>query len=223
MRILLIEDDQATLLATQMALMSESFAVYTAENGGKGIGLAKVYAYDIILLDWHLPDISGYKVLCTLRSCKVKTPVMILSGLNYVEDKVRGLNAGADDFMVKPFNKDELFARICAIVRRSNGHTESTIKVGDLTIDLNSRRVEVGGLSIRLTHREYQVLELLSMRKGHVVRKDMIIDHLYSGIQEPDSDTVAVFISTTRKKLGSAGGHIKTHRGAGYILSEHLS
>src|SRR5215211_6340702 len=124
MRVLLIEDDSATAQSIELMLKSENFNVYTTDLGEEGIDLGKLYDYDIILLDLNLPDMSGYEVLRTLRVAKVKTPILILSGLAGIEDKVKGLGFGADDYLTKPFHKDELVARIHAIVRRSKGHAQ---------------------------------------------------------------------------------------------------
>ena len=167
MRVLLIEDDSATAQSIELMLKSESFNVYTTDLGEEGVDLGKLYDYDIILLDLNLPDMSGFEVLRSLRVSKVKTPILILSGLAGIEDKVKGLGFGADDYMTKPFHKDELIARIHAIVRRSKGHAQSVINTGDLVVNLDTKTVEVGGQRVHLTGKEYQMLELLSLRKGH--------------------------------------------------------
>ena len=166
MRVLLIEDDSATAQSIELMLKSESFNVYTTDLGEEGIDLGKIYDYDIILLDLNLPDMSGFEVLRSLRVSKVKTPILILTGLAGIEDKVRGLGFGADDYMTKPFHKDELVARIHAIVRRSKGHAQSVIQTGDLVVNLDTKTVEVNGARVHLTGKEYQMLELLSLRKG---------------------------------------------------------
>ena len=151
MRVLLIEDDSATAQSIELMLKSESFNAYTTDLGEEGVDLGKLYDYDIILLDLNLPDMSGYEVLRTLRVAKVQTPILILSGLAGIEDKVRGLGFGADDYMTKPFHKDELVARIHAIVRRSKGHAQSVINTGDLSVNLDTKTVEVGG-PVSYTH-----------------------------------------------------------------------
>ena len=166
MRVLLIEDDSATAQSIELMLKSEGFNVYTTDLGEEGIDLGKVYDYDIILLDLNLPDMSGFEVLRSLRVSKVKTPILILSGLPHIEDKVRGLGFGADDYVTKPFHKDELVARIHAIVRRSRGHAQSVIQTGDLVVKLDTKTVEVNGARVHLTRKEYQMLELRSLRKG---------------------------------------------------------
>ena len=167
MRVLLVEDDSATAQSIELMLKSESFNVYTTDLGEEGVDLGKLYDYDIILLDLNLPDMSGYEVLRSLRVAKVKTPILILSGLAGIEDKVKGLGFGADDYLTKPFHKDELVARIHAIVRRSKGHAESVITTGDLVVNLDQKTVEVAGSRVHLTGKEYQMLELPRLRKGH--------------------------------------------------------
>ena len=171
MRVLLIEDDSATAQSIELMLQSEGFNVYTTDLGEEGVDLGKLYDYDIILLDLGLPDMSGYDVLKTLRVSKVSTPILILSGYAQIDDKVKGLGFGADDYMTKPFHKDELVARIQAIVRRSKGHAQSVIDTGELRVNLDTKTVEVNGARVHLTGKEYQMLELLSLRKGTTLTK----------------------------------------------------
>jgi two-component system cell cycle response regulator CtrA len=223
MRVLLIEDDSATAQSIELMLKSESFNVYTTDLGEEGVDLGKLYDYDIILLDLNLPDMSGYEVLRTLRLSKVKTPILILSGMAGIEDKVRGLGFGADDYMTKPFHKDELVARIHAIVRRSKGHAQSVITTGDLVVNLDAKTVEVGGQRVHLTGKEYQMLELLSLRKGTTLTKEMFLNHLYGGMDEPELKIIDVFICKLRKKLDACSGgqnYIETVWGRGYVLRE---
>jgi two-component system cell cycle response regulator CtrA len=223
MRVLLIEDDSATAQSIELMLKSENFNVYTTDLGEEGIDLGKLYDYDIILLDLNLPDMSGYEVLRTLRVAKVKTPILILSGLAGIEDKVKGLGFGADDYLTKPFHKDELVARIHAIVRRSKGHAQSVITTGDLVVNLDQKTVEVGGARVHLTGKEYQMLELLSLRKGTTLTKEMFLNHLYGGMDEPELKIIDVFICKLRKKLANASdgrNYIETVWGRGYVLRE---
>jgi two-component system, cell cycle response regulator CtrA len=223
MRVLLIEDDSATAQSIALMLKSESFNVYTTDLGEEGIDLGKIYDYDIILLDLNLPDMSGFEVLRSLRVSKVKAPILILTGLDTVKDKVRGLGFGADDYITKPFHRDDLVARINAIVRRSRGHAESVIQTGDLIVDLGTKKVEVNGLRVHLTGKEYQILELLSLRKGTTLSKEMFLNHLYGDMDEPDAKIIDVFICKLRKKLASASGgneFIETLWSRGYTLSE---
>src|SRR6202035_211141 len=166
MRVLLIEDDSAVAQSIELMLKSEGFNVYTTDLGEEGVDLGKLYDYDIIVLDLQLPDMSGFEVLKSLRTAKVQTPVLILSGNAIVEAKVKALGFGADDYMTKPFHKDELVARVQAVIRRSKGHSQSVITTGKLTVNLDAKSAEVDGSRIRLTGKEYQMLELLSLRKG---------------------------------------------------------
>src|SRR6187431_768375 len=221
MRVLLIEDDSATAQSIELMLKSESFNVYTTDLGEEGVDLGKLYDYDIILLDLNLPDMSGYEVLRTLRLSKVKTPILILSGMAGIEDKVRGLGFGADDYLTKPFHRDELVARIHAIVRRSKGHAQSVIATGDLIVNLDQKTVEVAGARVHLTGKEYQMLELLALRKGTTLTKEMFLNALYGGMDEPEIKIIDVFICKLRKKLAEASGgndYIETTWGRGYAL-----
>src|SRR5205809_2617906 len=179
MRVLLIEDDSSTAQSIELMLKSEGFNVYTTDLGEEGGALGKLYDYDIILLDLNLPDMSGFEVLRSLRVSKVKTPILILTGLAQIEDKVRGLGFGADDYMTKPFHKNELVARIHAIVRRSIGHAQSVINTGDLCVNVDTKTVEISGARVHLTRKEYQLLELLSLRKGTTLTKEMFLNNLY--------------------------------------------
>jgi two-component system, cell cycle response regulator CtrA len=223
MRVLLIEDDSATAQSIELMLKSENFNVFTTDLGEDGIEIGKLYDYDIILLDLNLPDISGYEVLRTLRVAKVKTPILILSGLAAIEDKVKSLGFGADDYLTKPFHKDELVARIQAIVRRSKGHAQSLIATGDLLVSLDQKTVEVSGARVHLTGKEYQMLELLSLRKGTTLTKATFLDHLYGGMDEPELKSIEVFICKLRKKLANASAgrnYIETVWGRGYVLDD---
>ena len=223
MRVLLIEDDSAVAQSIELMLKSESFNVYTTDLGEEGIDLGKIYDYDIILLDLNLPDMSGFDVLRKLRVSKVRTPVLILSGLANIEDKIKGLGFGADDYMTKPFHKDELVARIHAIVRRSKGHAQSVVQTGDLVVNLDTKTAEVNGQCAHLTGKEYQMLELLSLRKGTTVSKEMFLSNLYSGMDEPEIKIIDVFICKLRKKLANASSgkdYIETVWGRGYVLRE---
>ena len=220
MRILLIEDDSATAQSIELMLKSESFNVYTTDLGEEGIDLGKLYDYDIILLDLNLPDMSGFEVLRSLRVSQVKTPILILSG---IEDKVKGLGFGADDYMTKPFHKDELVARIHAIVRRSKGHAQSVIQTGDLVVNLDTKTVEVNAARVHLTGKEYQMLELLSLRKDTTLAKEVFLNQLYGGMDEPSAKIIDVFICKLRKKLANASSgknYIETVWGRGYVMRE---
>jgi len=223
MRVLLIEDDSATAQSIELMLKSESFNVYTTDLGEEGVDLGKLYDYDIILLDLNLPDMHGYDVLKKLRTAKVSTPVLILSGIGEMDSKVRALGFGADDYVTKPFHRDELVARIHAIVRRSKGHSQSVIRTGKLAVNLDAKTVEVDGSRVHLTGKEYAMLELLSLRKGTTLTKEMFLNHLYGGMDEPELKIIDVFICKLRKKLSLACGganYIETVWGRGYVLRD---
>ena len=223
MRVLLIEDDSATAQSIELMLKSEGFNVYTTDLGEEGVDLGKIYDYDLILLDLNLPDMSGMDVLRTLRVAKINTPIMILSGTSEIDTKVKTFGSGADDYMTKPFHKDELVARIHAVVRRSKGHAQSVIRTGDITVNLDAKTVEVFSQRVHLTGKEYQMLELLSLRKGTTLTKEMFLNHLYGGMDEPELKIIDVFICKLRKKLASAANgqhHIETVWGRGYVLRD---
>jgi two-component system cell cycle response regulator CtrA len=222
-RVLLIEDDSATARSIELMLRSDGFNIYTTDLGEEGIDLGKLYDYDIIVLDLQLPDMSGFEVLKSLRLAKVKAPVLVLSGNSIVDSKVKALGLGADDYMTKPFHKDELVARIQALVRRSKGHSQSVITTGKLTVNLDAKTVEVDGTRVHLTGKEYQMLELLSLRKGMTLTKEIFLNSLYDGMDEPENKIIDVFICKLRKKLAVAcnGEHcIETVWGRGYMLRD---
>jgi two-component system, cell cycle response regulator CtrA len=221
-RVLLVEDDKETAQSINLMLKTEGLNVYTTERGEEGIDLAKMYDYDIILLDLNLPDMPGYEVLRSLHTARVAIPILILSGMASIEDKIKGLGLGADDYLSKPFHRDELVARIHAIVRRSKGHAQSRITTGDLVVNLDAKNAELHGEPIRLTGKEYEILELLALRKGSTMTKEMFLNHLYGGLDEPEAKIIDVFICKLRKKLSANGGHdyIETIWGRGYTLRE---
>ncbi|MBT3361632.1 MAG: response regulator transcription factor [Rhodospirillales bacterium] len=223
MRILLVEDDAATAKSITLMLRSADMVVDATDLGEDGLEIGKLYDYDLIILDLMLPDMDGLDVLRRLRNSKVETPVLILSGLTESEMKVKGLGSGADDYLTKPFVKEELMARIQAIVRRSKGHAASIISTGKMSVNLDSHTVEVEGQSVHLTGKEYGILELLSLRKGTTLTKEMFLNHLYGGMDEPELKIIDVFICKLRKKLTTATGgdsYIETVWGRGYVLRD---
>ena len=223
MRVLLVEDDPATAQGIEMMLRAESYVCDVTDMGEDGLEIGKLYDYDIIVLDLMLPDMDGYEVLRRLRAARVKTPILILSGLNGLDDKIKGLGVGADDYLTKPFDKRELVARIQAIVRRSKGHSDSVIKTGKLAVNLDTRTVEITGQPLHLTGKEYGILELLSLRKGTTLTKEMFLNHLYGGMDEPELKIIDVFVCKLRKKLTAATGgenYIETVWGRGYVLRD---
>jgi two-component system, cell cycle response regulator CtrA len=203
MRVLLIEDEPTTAKAIEMMLATEGFNVYTTDLGEEGLDLGKLYDYDIILLDLNLPDMHGYDVLKKLRVAKVQTPVLILSGISEMDSKVRSF--------------------IHAVVRRSKGHSQSVIRTGKLAVNLDAKTVEVDGSRVHLTGKEYAMLELLSLRKGTTLTKEMFLNHLYGGMDEPELKIIDVFICKLRKKLSLAcmgENYIETVWGRGYVLRD---
>ena len=223
MRILLVEDDPATSRSIELMLTHANLNVYCTDMGEDGIDLARLYDYDLILLDLNLPDMSGHEVLRQIRLARVETPILILSGSDDTESKLRGFGFGADDYLTKPFHREELVARIHAIIRRSKGHSQSSIRTGRIIVNLDAKTVESEGRSIHLTGKEYQMLELLSLRKGTTLTKEMFLNHLYGGMDEPELKIIDVFICKLRKKLAEATGgenYIETVWGRGYVLRD---
>lgn len=221
MRVLLIEDDTAVASALELMLSAEGFNVYSTDLGEEGLDLGKSYDYDLICLDLNLPDMHGFDVLKKLRMGRVDTPVLILSGISELDSKVRAFAMGADEYLTKPFHKIELVARINAVVRRSKGHAESVIRIGKIAVNLDGKVAEVDGARIHLTGKEYAMLELLALRQGSTLTKEMFLNHLYGGVDEPELKIIDVFICKLRKKLTLACGgenYIETVWGRGYML-----
>ncbi|MEQ8903275.1 MAG: response regulator transcription factor [Roseovarius sp.] len=223
MHVLLVEDDPTTSKSIEMMLTHANLNVYTTDLGEEGIDLAKLYDYDLILLDLGLPDMNGHEVLRQLRLSRIETPILILSGADDTESKIRGFGFGADDYLTKPFHREELVARIHAIIRRSKGHSQSIIRTGKINVNLDAKTVDVAAQAVHLTGKEYQMLELLSLRKGTTLTKEMFLNHLYGGMDEPELKIIDVFICKLRKKLTEATGgenYIETVWGRGYVLRD---
>ncbi|PWR03323.1 DNA-binding response regulator [Meridianimarinicoccus roseus] len=223
MRVLLIEDDPTISKSIELMLTHANLNVYCTDLGEEGVDLAKLYDYDLILLDLNLPDMSGHEVLRQLRVARIETPVLILTGEDDTESKVKGFGSGADDYLTKPFHREELIARIHAIIRRSKGHSQSLIRTGKIVVNLDTKTVSVGGSPVHLTGKEYQMLELLSLRKGTTLTKEMFLNHLYGGMDEPELKIIDVFICKLRKKLSQAtegDNYIETVWGRGYVLRD---
>ncbi|MCA2010232.1 response regulator transcription factor CtrA [Pararhodobacter sp. CCB-MM2] len=223
MRVLLVEDDPTTSRSIELMLTHANFNVYCTDLGEEAVELGKLYDYDLILLDLNLPDMAGLEVLRQIRLARVNTPILILTGEDSTDIKLKGFGQGADDYMTKPFHRDELVARIHAIIRRSQGHAQAIIHTGQISVNLDAKTVEVEGKSVHLTGKEYQMLELLSLRKGTTLTKEMFLNHLYGGMDEPELKIIDVFICKLRKKLAEATGgenYIETVWGRGYVLRD---
>ena len=223
MRVLLVEDDPTISKSIELMLTHANLNVYCTDLGEEGVDLAKLYDYDLILLDLNLPDMHGHDVLRQLRIAKVETPILILTGEDDTESKIKGFGFGADDYLTKPFHREELIARIHAIIRRSKGHSQSLIRTGKIAVNLDAKTVSAGDQPVHLTGKEYQMLELLSLRKGTTLTKEMFLNHLYGGMDEPELKIIDVFICKLRKKLANAAGganYIETVWGRGYVLRE---
>lgn len=217
MRILAVDNEEAYLRSLEIVLGAEKFNVYGVDSADEAIELGKRYEYDAIVLA-DMPDHG--EVIRTLRAAKVKTPILVLSRQTDVECIVRLLDLGADDCIAKPFHRDELVARINAVVRRSKGHAQSVITVGDVAVNLSTRTVKVKGQPVYLTGKEYQMLALLALRQGVTMSKEMFLNELYGGMDEPELKIIDVFICKLRKKLTAAGAPdaIVTVWGRGYLL-----
>ena len=222
-RILVVEDDIDISKMLRIYFDSQGYEVLIANRGNDALEICRRKLPNVVVLDIQLPDIDGYEVLRRFRAAKINTPILILSGLSGPDQKIKGLGYGADDYLTKPFNKGELIARIQAIVRRSKGHSESVIRTGKLVVNLDARSVEVESKSLHLTSKEYGILELLSLRKGSTITKEMFLNHLYGGIDEPELKIIDVFVCKLRKKLQDAAGgenYIETVWGRGYVLKD---
>ena len=225
MRLLIVEDEKDVAHRIASTCSSEGFNCHIAEHGAEALEMIQLYDYAAIVLDILLPDISGFDIVSRLRSVGNATPVLMLSGLTDSNDKVKSLSIGADDYITKPFNKSELLARIYAIIRRSSGHASSVIHAGPLAIDLRQRKVRIKGIEMILTSKEYAILELLAIKKGAVLPKEMFLNHIYGGMDEPELKIVDVFICKLRKKIAQMGGGnnvIDTIWGRGYTIHDDV-
>ena len=215
MRLLVVEDEPQLLRGIARALREEGYAVDEAADGGEGLFKAESYDYDAIVLDLLLPKMNGWQVLAALRKTR-RTPVLILTARDGVTDRVRGLDTGADDYLVKPFELSELFARLRALIRRATGQADARIDLGQFSLDTRKRSLSHQGQAIPLTAREYALVELLALHKGEVVSRTQIYEHLFDESDDTLSNLVEVHVANIRKKIGK--DFITTRRGQGYIL-----
>ena len=225
MRVLLVQDELVTARDVMQMLRSNGGIVDHVDTGEEALELVRHYDYDIILLDLMLPDMNGYEVVRRMRSSRIEAPVIILSGLTRPQAKVKAFSVGADDFISKPFDGTELLARMQAIVRRSKGYSQPTLRIGPVQLNLDSREVLVSGRPVHLTGKEYAILELLVLRKGMVLTKEVFLNHLYGGMDEPEMKIIDVFVCKLRKKLAIAGADnvIGTVWGRGYMVRDQQS
>jgi len=214
-RVLVVEDEPGLVKALRKSLEDEGYAVDTAEDGEEGLYKASVWEYDVVVLDIMLPQRDGWEVLRGIRRSK-KIPVLMLTARDTVEDRVRGLDNGADDYLVKPFDMGELHARLRALIRRSAGKPSPIVEIGSIAIDTASRRVTRGGRDVVLTAREFSLLELLALHRGELVSRTTIYEHLFDENDDTTSKVVEVHVSNLRKKVGK--DLITTRRGLGYII-----
>jgi two-component system OmpR family response regulator len=215
MRLLVIEDEPDLLAAVCQTLREEGYAVDAADDGEMGLFKAQSWDYDAIVLDIMLPKLDGWQVLAKLRETR-RTPVLILTARDGVQDRVRGLDQGADDYLIKPFSLSELLARLRALIRRAAGQASPQIVVGDLTLDSRARTAHINGELLALTAREFALLELFAMNQGQVVTRTQIYEHLFDENDDSMSNLIDVHISNLRRKLGKE--MIVTRRGQGYLL-----
>ncbi len=222
MRVLLVEDDLIAARGITQMLKTAGAIVDQTDSGEDSLELLRHYEYDIVVLDLALPDIEGFEVVRRMRFARNDTPVLVLSGLNMAQARVKVLGLGADDFITKPYDKTELLARMQAIVRRSKGFSQPTVRVGRLMLNLDTREVTIDNRELRLTGKEYAILELLVLRKGMVLTKEAFLNHLYGGMDEPEVKIIDVFVCKLRKKLNRVGaeGIIGTIWGRGYMIRE---
>jgi two-component system OmpR family response regulator len=215
MRVLVIEDEPELLHVLAQALREDGYAVDEAADGEDGQFKATSWEYDAVVLDLMLPRVDGWQVLAALRRER-RTPVLILTARDAVTDRVRGLDAGADDYLVKPFDLSELLARLRALIRRAAGQADPVIAIGDVAIDTRARTVMRHGEGIALTAREYALVELLALHRGRLVSRALIYEHLFDEDEDTLSNLVDVHVSNVRKKLGK--DFITTRRGQGYVI-----
>jgi DNA-binding response OmpR family regulator len=225
MRILLVEDEAEAARALSRALVENTFAVDIASTGSQAIEKAWDNQYDLVLLDLMLPDTNGFEVCARLRQQGFVCPVLMLTALDSVDHRIDGLDAGADDYLSKPFDLRELLARIRALLRRGPALRQSRIEVGDLVVDTRTRRVTRHGEVISLTAKEYALLEYLAIRQGEVLSREEIAEHVWNENYDPFSNSIEVFIQRLRRKIEPPGATrlLETRRGEGYRLSASLA
>jgi two-component system, OmpR family, response regulator QseB len=220
LRILLVEDDLMLGEAARDGLLQDGFAVDWVTTGAAALAAARTVDYAAILLDLGLPVMNGLEVLATLRRESIPTPILIVTARDQIQDRITGLNKGADDYVIKPFDLDELAARIRAVVRRANGRASTTLHADDIEIDTAAKRVKQHGLNVELTAREYAILVYLLERLNRIVSKSQLQDAIYDWSSDVESNTIEVYVHQLRRKFGAET--IKTVRGMGYIVESSV-
>lgn len=222
MRALLVDDDHAASRGIALLLGQAGIITDNVDTGGDALELARRNDYGLVLLDLMLPDVDGCEVIRRMRLARIDVPVLVLSGLSRTEARIQALGMGADDFMVKPFDKGELIARAQAVVRRSKARRQSIMQVGSVSLNLDTREVMVSGAPVRFTGKEFAILELLILRKGTTLSKEALLSHLYNGMDEPEMKVIDVFVCKVRKKLALAGApdFVGTVWGMGYTVRD---
>ncbi len=223
MRALLVDDDSACLNLLKSALASQGFLIEQVETGEEALDVVKLYDFDVMILELELPDMDGCQLVRRMRAADINLPVMVLSRQDQKQAKIDVLNAGADDYLTKPFDADELTVRLRTMIRRSKGHAASIIQIGRMAIDLNARTVAIDDKPLNVTAKEYSILELLALRRGMTLTKETFLDHLYGGMDEPEQKIIDVFICKLRKKIATISGQqtpIRTIWGRGYTLED---
>ena len=223
MRALLVDDDVSSASLLKMAVQPENMTVERVESGMEALDMVKRYDFDVMILEQDLDDIDGDKLVRKMRAADINLPVMMLSRITDRQAKIDALNAGADDYMTKPFDREELVVRLRGMIRRAKGHAGSIIHIGRLAVDISAKTVEIDGKPLNATAKEYGILELLALRRGMTLTKENFLDHLYGGMDEPEQKIIDVFICKLRKKIAAISGEpnaIRTIWGRGYMLDD---
>ena len=223
MRALLVDDDASSASLLKAAVQPENMMIERVETGLEALEMVKIYDFDAMILEQDLPDLAGDKLVRRMRTADINLPVMMLSRINDKATRIDALNAGADDYVTKPFDREELVVRLRGIIRRAKGHSGSVIRIGRLAVDVSAKTVEIDGKPLKTTAKEYGILELLALRRGMTLTKENFLDHLYGGMDEPEQKIIDVFICKLRKKIAAISGEqnaIRTIWGRGYVLEE---
>ncbi|MBU6497164.1 MAG: response regulator transcription factor [Rhodospirillales bacterium] len=225
MRVLLVEDDVAVSRSIQLMLAARGAVVDKTVTGEEAVDLVKHYEYDIVILDIMLPDTDGYEVIRRIRNSKLDVPIMVISGMNRMPAKIKAFSIGADEYITKPFDKEEFISRILAVTRRWKGFSQAKIIINNIELNTENKEMYVDGKKIHLTGKEYMIMELLMLKKNTIISKEIFLNHLYGGVDEPEMKIIDVFICKLRKKLKTANVEniIGTVWGRGYTIRESVN